>query len=86
MKTNKVDAYFADSPVAVYYHIQDPQTFAVQVQPINPIPVGMAFRKADTALSAAVKSAIAAMYRDGTMCKILKSWSLTAFVLKGQSC
>ena len=45
LKTGKVDAYFADSPVAVYYHIQDPSTFGVQVQPINPIPVGMAFRK-----------------------------------------
>ena len=72
--------------VAVYYHIQDPSTFGVQVQPINPIPVGMAFRPADSALAAAVKSAIDAMYSDGTMCRILKKWSLTAFVLKGQSC
>ena len=86
LKTGKVDAYFADSPVAVYYHIQDPSTFGVLVQPINPIPVGMAFRPADSALAAAVKSAIDAMYSDGTMCRILKKWSLTAFVLKGQSC
>src|SRR4029450_1643715 len=47
LKTGKVDAYFGDSPVVAYYIEKDPKSFAFGVNPVAPIPVGMAFRKGD---------------------------------------
>ena len=50
--------------------------------PVNPIPVGIAIRKSDTALKAGVQRAINAMYRDGTMKRILAKWKMSAAALK----
>jgi polar amino acid transport system substrate-binding protein len=82
LKTGKVDAYFGDAPVVAYYIEKDPSSFTFGGTPINPIPVGMAIRKSDTELQAAVKQAVDAMYADGTMAKILKKWQLSAAALK----
>jgi polar amino acid transport system substrate-binding protein len=78
LKTGKVDAYFGDSPVVAYYLLQDPGSFGIAGNPsvVNPIPIGMAIRKSDTQLQAAVTQAVRAMYGDGTMDKILKQWKL----------
>lgn len=80
LKTGRVDAYFGDSPVVAYYIKRD-SSFAFAGAPVNPIPVGMAFRKGD-ALVPKVRKAVAAMYADGTMSKILKKWQMSAFALK----
>jgi polar amino acid transport system substrate-binding protein len=82
LKTGRVDAYFGDSPVAAYYIERDPSSFAIGGTPVNPIPIGIAIRKSDTDLQAAVKKAIDAMYADGTMDKILTTWKLTKAVEK----
>jgi polar amino acid transport system substrate-binding protein len=82
LKTGKVDAYFGDAPVVAYYIEKDPSSFTFGGTPINPIPVGIAIRKADTELQAAVKQAVDAMYADGVMAKILKKWQLSATALK----
>jgi polar amino acid transport system substrate-binding protein len=79
LKAGRVDAYFGDSPVVAYYIEQDP-SFAFAGQPINPIPVGIAIRKGDP-LKAAAKKAVAAMYADGTMKKILAKWKMSATAL-----
>jgi polar amino acid transport system substrate-binding protein len=84
LKTNKVDAYFGDSPVVAYYIEQDPSSFAIGGNPVHPIPIGIAINKGDTELQSAVKKAIAAMYADGTMDTILKRWKLTNAVAKLQ--
>jgi polar amino acid transport system substrate-binding protein len=80
LKTGKVDAYFGDSPVVAYYIEKDPKSFSIGGSPVNPIPIGIAIRKSDTELQAAVKKAIGAMYADGTMNKILVRWLLTKAV------
>jgi len=80
LKTGRVDAYFGDSPVVAYYIARDP-SFAFGGSPINPIPVGIALRKGDSRIPA-VRKAIAGMYSDGTMTKILKKWKMEAFALK----
>jgi polar amino acid transport system substrate-binding protein len=81
LKTGRVDAYFGDSPVVAYYISKD-SSFAFAGSPINPIPVGIAVRKNDAATFTGVKKAIAAMYRDGAMKKILGKWKMNAFALK----
>jgi len=82
LKTGKVDAYFGDAPVVGYYVKQDPASFTFGGSPINPIPVGIAIRKNDPELQTAVKSAVDAMYSDGTMAKILGKWQLSALLMK----
>jgi polar amino acid transport system substrate-binding protein len=82
LKTGKVDAYFGDAPVVAYYVKQDPASFAFGGSPINPIPVGIAIRKSDSELQTAVKSAVDAMYSDGTMAKILGKWQLSSSAMK----
>jgi len=81
LKTGRVDAYFGDSPVVAYYISKD-KSFAFAGSPINPIPVGIAIRKSDTATLTGVKKAINAMYTDGTMKRILGKWKMTAFAIK----
>jgi len=81
LKTGKVDAYFGDSPVVAYYIGQDAKSFAFGGQPVNPIPVGIAFRKGDP-LIPKVQGAVAKMYADGTMKRILAKWKMSATALK----
>jgi polar amino acid transport system substrate-binding protein len=80
LKTGKVDAYFGDSPVVAYYIGKDP-SFAFGVLAVNPIPVGIALRKGDP-LIPKVQKAVASMYADGTMKKILAKWKMSATALK----
>jgi polar amino acid transport system substrate-binding protein len=80
LKTDKVDAYFGDSPVVAYYVAKD-TSFAFAGAPVNPIPVGIAIRKGD-ALIAKVQKAVNALYADGTMKRILAKWKMTDVLLK----
>ena len=81
LKTGRVDAYFGDSPVVAYYIGKD-ASFAFAGSPVNPIPVGIAIRKSDTATFTGVKKAVNAMYTDGTMKRILAKWKMSAFAIK----
>src|SRR6266542_2728652 len=80
LKTGKVDAYFGDSPPVAYYVETDPTSFEVGGNPINPISIGIAIRKSDTQLQTAVLAAVAAMYSDGTMKRIVAKWNLSRVV------
>jgi polar amino acid transport system substrate-binding protein len=74
LKAGRVDAYFGDAPVVVYY-IQHDSSLAVGVSPIAPIPIGIAIRKGDP-LRAAVQKAIDTMYANGTIKRILAKWGM----------
>jgi polar amino acid transport system substrate-binding protein len=78
LKAGRVDAYFGDSPVVVYYANRD-HSFAVGGSPINPIPIGIALRKGDP-LKAATQKALAQLYANGTMKKIVTKWGMTGAV------
>jgi polar amino acid transport system substrate-binding protein len=78
LKAGRVDAYFGDSPVAVYYANRD-HSFQVAGSPISPIPIGIAIRKGDP-LRAAVTQALAQLYANGTMKKIVSKWGMTGAV------
>jgi polar amino acid transport system substrate-binding protein len=84
LKTGKVDAYFGDAPVVAYYIEKDPSSFSIGGTPVNPIPIGIAIRKSNTELQAAVKRAVSVIYADGTMNKILTRWKLGKAVAKLQ--
>jgi polar amino acid transport system substrate-binding protein len=75
LKTGRVDAYFGDSPVAVYYANRD-HSFEVGGSPINPLAIGIAIRKGDP-LKPAVQKAISQLYANGTMKKIVAKWGMT---------
>jgi polar amino acid transport system substrate-binding protein len=75
LKAGRVDAYFGDSPVVVYYATKD-KSFAVGGSPVNPIPIGIAIRKGDP-LKAATQKALNALYANGTMRKIVSRWGMT---------
>jgi ABC-type amino acid transport substrate-binding protein len=79
--TGKVDAYFADDPPVAYYVKKTGGKFQIAARKIQAAPIGIAIRKGDP-LGAAFKKAIARLYADGTMQKILARWAMTAFALK----
>ena len=74
LKAGRVDAYFGDAPVAVFYATKDP-SFQVAGSPIAPIAIGIAIRKGDP-LKAATQKALAALYANGTMEKIVGKWGM----------
>jgi polar amino acid transport system substrate-binding protein len=75
LKAGRVDAYFGDSPVAVFYASKDP-SFQVAGSPISPIPIGIAIRKGDP-LKAATQKAVTTLYANGTMKKIATKWGMS---------
>ena len=81
LATGKVDAYFGDAPVVAYYVGKAPGQFAFGGKAVNPIAVGIATRKGD-ALTAAMKKAVANIYADGSMAKILAKWKMSSTAMK----
>jgi polar amino acid transport system substrate-binding protein len=75
LKAGRVDAYFGDSPVVVYYVSKD-KSFAVGGSPIAPIPIGIALRK-NSPLEPKIKAAISKLYANGTIQKIVAKWGMT---------
>lgn len=81
LATGKVDAYFGDAPVVAYYVGKSPGQFAFGGKAVNPISVGIATRKHDP-LTAAMKKAVANLYKDGSIKKILAKWKMSSTAMK----
>jgi len=81
LATGKVDAYFGDAPVVAYYVGKSPSQFEFGGKAVNPIAVGIATRKGD-ALTAAMKKAVANIYADGTIKRILAKWKMSSTAMK----
>jgi polar amino acid transport system substrate-binding protein len=79
--SSKVDAYFADATPVLYYIKKTGGKFEVAGEQIAAAPEGIATRKGDP-LGKEFKTAIAKLYANGTMKKILAKWGLSAFALK----
>ena len=67
--------------MCAYYAAQSNGKFVVGGSPIAPALIGIAVRKSDTALQAAVQAALDAMYADGTMKSIVAKWGMTNAVV-----
>lgn len=81
LKTDKVDAFFADAPVVADYVNKDPGSFAIGGTQIDELPAGIALRKGDTELQQAVQDAVDEMYADGAIEKIFAKWKVDSFLL-----
>jgi polar amino acid transport system substrate-binding protein len=75
LKAGRVDAYFADAPPVAYYAKTD-KSVVVAGSPVNPFPIGIAIRKKDP-LRASTQKAIAALYKNGSMKRILAKWGMS---------
>ena len=65
------------------YYIEKTRTHSrSEATPVNPISIGIAINKSNTELQSAVTKAIAMIYADGTMNKILTKWKLAGAVAK----
>ncbi len=80
LQTGKVDAYVADATPVLYYMKQNPGKYAIAGKQLATTPEGIATRKGDP-LGASLKQAIADLYANGQMQKILAKWGLSAFAL-----
>lgn len=83
LSLGRVDAFSTDSPVVAYYNSlpDNAGKFEVGGTPIDPIPIGVAVRKEDTDLKAAVQAAFDAMYADGALKAIVDKWGMTDAVV-----
>ncbi len=85
LQSDKVVAYFTDSPVAAYYTVQHPDQFQLAgdiLQPINEgisVPCGQTdcTNAPLTPLGQAVQTALKSMMSDGTYANILQKWNLS---------
>jgi polar amino acid transport system substrate-binding protein len=79
----RVDAYSTDSPVVAYYNSLPANAGKYEIggQPIAPALIGIAMRKDETGMKAAVQAAIDAMYADGSLKAIVVKWGMTDAVV-----
>ena len=73
------DAYFADSPVAGYYTVQQPDQFELAGVTVEVVPEGISVPQAKKGLSAAVVAALKSMMADGTYGNILDKYGLKSY-------
>jgi len=86
LRLNKVDAVFDEAPVIAYYIKRFPQIYAFGSPQFFSEPVGIAIAKDNPTLTSSIRAAVSKAYKDGSMCKILKSWQMTSFAVKGHTC
>jgi polar amino acid transport system substrate-binding protein len=92
LQSGKVAVYFADSPVAAYYTVQNPDKFELAAggQVLEPVAegIGVPCGKEDCTNAAlspvgqAVKAALDSMMADGTYLKILTKWNMAGGAVK----
>ncbi len=74
LEGKQIDYIMTDSGVAEYYATQKPNVFVVSSDALTNEPVGTTARKADTALTEKVNTAIKELKEDGTLKKISEKW------------
>jgi len=76
LQTGKVDAYFADSPVAGYYTVQHPDLFQLSGLTLGVADEGISVSKSNKGLETSVQQALVSMINDGTYMSILKKYGV----------
>lgn len=74
MKAGRLDAIIVDEVVGQYYVATDPSAYKAAAVKLTNEPIGVCFRKSDTALRDKVQKQIDAMNSDGSMKKISVKW------------
>ena len=86
LQSNKVIAYFTDSPVAAYYTVQHPDQFELAGKPLDLVAEGISLTCGQkdctnvplTPIGQAVQTSLKSMITDGTYAKILAKWNLSS--------
>jgi polar amino acid transport system substrate-binding protein len=76
LSSGTVDAYFADSPVAGYYTVQQPDQFELSGVTVEVAQEGISVPKDKTELGNAVVAALLSMEADGKYLEILTKYGL----------
>ena len=76
LSSGTVDAYFADSPVAGYYTVQQPDQFELSGVTVEVAQEGISVPKDKAELAAAVVAALTSMEADGKYLEILTKYGL----------
>jgi polar amino acid transport system substrate-binding protein len=76
LSAGQVDAYFADSPTAGYYTVQQPDQFELSGVTVEIADEGISVPKDKPELGAAVVTALTSMINDGKYADILKTYGL----------
>lgn len=76
LSSGTVDAYFADSPVAGYYTVQQPDQFELSGVTVEVAQEGISVPKDKPELGAAVVAALTSMEADGKYLEILTTYGL----------
>jgi polar amino acid transport system substrate-binding protein len=76
LSSGQVVAYFADSPVAGYYTVQQPDQFELSGVVVEVAQEGISVPKDKTGLADAVVAALKSMMDDGTYLEILGTYGL----------
>lgn len=74
LKSDKISAIVVDEVVGEYYINKSPNDYQAASVKLTNEPIGICFRKEDTALRDKVQKAIDGMNSDGTMKKISEKW------------
>jgi len=86
LRTGKTDVVIDTATAVGYYITLHPKQFEIASPPLNLLSVGIATRKNDRQLHAAIQKAVNAMYANGSMCTILKRWNVTSIALVPHKC
>lgn len=74
LSSNKIQAIIVDEVVGEYYVAKSPDKYETAAPKLTNEPIGICFRKSDTALRDSAQKAIDAMVADGTMKKLSVKW------------
>lgn len=77
LRQGTVDVHFTDSAVAAYELLKSPGLAITNKEIVGAAPEGLAVRKDDVAMYAAVNAAFEAMKADGTYKRLLAKWLLS---------
>ena len=77
LKAGAIDVHYTDTPAAIYETQQDTGlVIANPTAPLDVVPEGIAVRKTNPNLLAALRDALKALQSDGTYDRLLKRWGL----------
>ena len=74
IKANQADVIVTDEAVGKYYAGLDAKTFLVSGNALSPEPIGIAVKKTDKKLHAALSEAVKTITSNGSFAKIYKKW------------
>lgn len=74
LKAKQADVIVVDEPVGLYYASKDAASYAITGRAMAPEPVGIALRKEDAALKAALEKALSTVKSNGTFKQINTTW------------